>query len=195
MGTVYGATIGGTRDSDGKAAWFLGGDHRGALRNRSSLRGTADNGTSLKSLRAVYRVPIAGCRLDVTGSRLDIAAIRSPLDIAGSRLDIATVRSPLDIARSRLDASIRVAPFREQTNELIFICGLGTSSGLDTSSWLDVLGQRRDGGYQHRRQHDGQQQQLFHCVFLSGVWLLRLVGLYASIFVAFLLFPWAWPCA
>ena len=141
MGPVYGATIGGTRDSDGKAARFLGGDHRGALRNRSSLRGTADNGTSLKSLRAVYRVPIAGCRLDVTGStlnitgsRLDIAAVRSPLDISGSRLNIATVRSPLDIARSRLDASIRVAPLREQTNELIFICGLGTSSGLDTSS-------------------------------------------------------------
>jgi hypothetical protein len=130
---------------------------------------------------------VTGSTLNITGSRLDIAAVRSSLDIARSRLDIATVRSPLDIARSRLDASIRVAPLREQTNALIFICGLGTSSGLDTSSWLDVLGQRRDGGYQHRRQHDGQQQQLLHYIFLSGVWLLRLVGLYASIFVAFLL--------
>ena len=133
MGTVCRATIGGTKDSSIRAAWFLGGDHKGALKNRSRprrieglvrLRGTEDN---VIFLRAATRVHI--------------------------------------------------------------ICGLGTSSGLDTSSWLDVLGQRRDGGYQHRRQHDGQQQQLLHYVFLSGVWSLRLVGLYASIFVAFLLSP------
>jgi len=31
MGTVYGATIGGTRDSNKRAARFLGGGHRGAL--------------------------------------------------------------------------------------------------------------------------------------------------------------------